>query len=54
MGDESKIKDTTKEKSFYTKKSEAGKGDFPRNVSKKYWDNFDKIDWGHCRRNKMV
>jgi hypothetical protein len=23
-----------------------GKGDSPRNISKKYFDNFDKINWG--------
>jgi len=32
--------------SIYTNKSDAGKGDKPRSVSKKYWDNFDQIDWG--------
>lgn len=26
-------------------KSGAGKGDKPRNISKKFWDNWDLIDW---------
>ena len=25
--------------------SGAGKGDRPRPVTKKYWDNYDQIDW---------
>jgi hypothetical protein len=33
------------EKSNFTNKSEAGKGDRPRNISKKFWDNYDEIDW---------
>jgi hypothetical protein len=32
--------------SIYTNKSPAGKGDKPRSISKKYWDNFDQINWG--------
>jgi hypothetical protein len=26
-----------------------GKGDSPRNVSKKFRDNFDGINWGQCK-----
>lgn len=35
----------TTEKSIYTKKSDAGKGDVPRNISKAFRDNYDLIDW---------
>lgn len=42
MGDDVKIT-PTKEKSTFTKKSEAGKGDSPRNISKKYFENWDEI-----------
>ena len=31
--------------SIYTSKSQAGKGDKPRSIGKKYWDNFDQINW---------
>jgi hypothetical protein len=31
--------------SIYTNKSSAGKGDKPRSIGKKYWDNFDQINW---------
>ena len=34
-----------KKDSIFTSKSDAGKGDKPRNISKKYWDNYDQIDW---------
>jgi hypothetical protein len=34
-----------KKESIFKSKSEAGKGDKPRNISKKYWDNYDQIDW---------
>lgn len=34
-----------KKESIFTSKSEAGKGDKPRNISRKYWDNYDQIDW---------
>lgn len=44
MSDETKI-ETPKEKSFYHKKSAAGKGDVPRNISQQYRDNYDEIDW---------
>jgi len=39
--------------SIYTNKSQAGKGDQPRSVGKKYWDNFQKIDWKK-KKNKKV
>lgn len=29
--------------SIFSKKSDAGKGDFPRNISKKYWENWELI-----------
>lgn len=35
--------ETTKEKSLYTRKSAAGKGDSPRNISRKFWENWDNI-----------
>jgi len=31
--------------SVKTKTQGAGKGDKPRPVTKKYWDNYDQIDW---------
>jgi hypothetical protein len=34
-----------KKESIFKSKSEAGKGDKPRNISKKYWDNYDQINW---------
>lgn len=27
------------------KNNQAGKGDSPRNISKKFWDNYDEISW---------
>lgn len=44
MSEETKI-ETPKDKSLFHKKSAAGKGDSPRNVSKAYWDNYDEINW---------
>ena len=44
MSDDIKITQPT-EKSLFHNKSAAGKGDFPRSVSKAYWDNWDYIDW---------
>ena len=32
-----------KENSIYSNSHSAGKGDEPRNISKNYYDNFDKI-----------
>lgn len=29
-----------------------GKGDSPRNISKKYFENFDKINWGKKKKDK--
>jgi hypothetical protein len=49
MSDEVKKETPKEEKSFFTKKSEAGKGDVPRNISKKYRDNYDSI---FIRKNK--
>lgn len=34
---------SVKEKPFYHKKSDAGKGDVPRTVSQQYRDNYDEI-----------
>jgi hypothetical protein len=31
--------------SIFKSKSDAGKGDKPRNISKKYYDNYDQIKW---------
>lgn len=31
--------------SIFKSKSDAGKGDKPRNISKKYYDNYDQINW---------
>jgi hypothetical protein len=31
--------------SIFKQKSDAGKGDKPRNISKKYYDNYDQINW---------
>jgi hypothetical protein len=42
-----------KNDSIFTYKSQAGKGDQPRSVGKKYWDNFDQIKW-KSKKNKKV
>lgn len=34
-----------KNDSIFSSKSQAGKGDKPRSIGKKYWDNFDQINW---------
>jgi hypothetical protein len=34
-----------KKDSIFKSKSEAGKGDKPRSTGKKYWDNYEEIDW---------
>jgi hypothetical protein len=34
-----------KKESIFKSKSDAGKGDKPRNISKKYYDNYDQINW---------
>jgi hypothetical protein len=31
--------------SIFKSKSDAGKGDKPRNTSKKYYDNYNQINW---------
>jgi hypothetical protein len=36
--------------SIFKSKSDAGKGDKPRSISKKYYDNYDQINW-HKRKN---
>ena len=41
-----------KNDSIYTSKSQAGKGDQPRSVGKKYWNNFDEIDWKDKKKKK--
>lgn len=35
------------DKSMFNNKSDAGKGDSPRNISRKFWDNYDQINWHH-------
>ena len=42
MSDDVKISTPT-EKPAFTRKSDAGKGDAPRNVSEKFRKNFDEI-----------
>jgi hypothetical protein len=34
-----------KKDSIFTSKSDAGKGDKPRNISKKFWENYGDIEW---------
>lgn len=34
-----------KKDSIFKSKSDAGKGDKPRNISIKYFENFDQIAW---------
>lgn len=41
-----------KNSSIYTSKSPAGKGDRPRNISQKYWNNFDEINWSNKKTKK--
>lgn len=48
MANETKLAD----KSLFKSKSDAGKGDKPRNVSRQFWDNWDEIDWGHNEPTK--
>ena len=42
-----------KKDSIFTSKSDAGKGDKPRSISKKYWDNYDEIDWKKKKNDKL-
>ena len=44
MSDDVKI-ETPKEKPAFTHKSDAGKGDAPRNISERFRRNYDEIDW---------
>ena len=32
-------------KELKSRQDGAGKGDKPRPITKKYWDNYDEIDW---------
>jgi len=41
-----------KKESIFKSKSDAGKGDKPRNISKKYYDNFDQINWNKKNEQK--
>lgn len=41
-----------KDGSMFSSKSQAGKGDRPRSVGKKYWDNFDQIQWNN-KKNRI-
>ena len=34
-----------KKDSIFKSRSDAGKGDKPRNVSNKFYENYDQIDW---------
>jgi len=43
-----------KRTSLFSSKSDAGKGDKPRNIGKKYWNNFDQIDWGRKKEHKKT
>jgi hypothetical protein len=42
----------SKKDSIFKPKSEAGKGDKPRNMSAKYFDNFDQIEWKSKKGNE--
>jgi hypothetical protein len=42
MGNETKV-NVPKDKPIFKNKSDAGKGDKPRNISRDYWNNFDEI-----------
>ncbi len=42
------------DKSLFTKKSKAGKGDVPRNISDKFRKNYDSIDWGRNRAKFQI
>jgi hypothetical protein len=51
MSDDVKIQ-PSKDKSSFTRKSSAGKGDSPRNISRQFWNNWEEIDWGHKKKEK--
>jgi len=36
---------SNKKDSIFKSKSDAGKGDRPRNISNKFYENFDQINW---------
>jgi len=41
-----------KKDSIFKSKSDAGKGDKPRNISSKYFENFDQIAWKSKNKKK--
>lgn len=43
-----------KKESIFKSKSDAGKGDKPRNISKKYYDNYDQINWSKKKNESEV
>ena len=45
---------SNKKDSIFKSKSDAGKGDKPRNISKKYYDNYDQIDWSKKKNESEV
>ena len=38
----------------FTSKSEAGKGDRPRNISNTFRENYDLINWKSKKKNKSL
>jgi hypothetical protein len=51
MSDDVKV-ETPKEKPLFHNKSAAGKGDSPRNISNKFFKNYDLINWGHKKKKE--
>jgi hypothetical protein len=45
---------SNKKDSIFKSKSDAGKGDKPRNISKKYYDNYDQINWGKKKNDNKT
>jgi hypothetical protein len=45
---------TNNKDSIFKSKSDAGKGDKPRNISKKYYDNYDQIDWNKKKNDNKA
>lgn len=43
MSNESNKIETSRDKLLFKSKSDAGKGDKPRNISRQYWDNWEEI-----------
>jgi hypothetical protein len=35
---------------MFKDKSDAGKGDKPRNISRDYWKNYETINWGRKKK----